>query len=407
MNQPVFSVSQVNAYIKQMFSKNDRLRMLAVKGEVSNCKYHSSGHLYFTIKDKMGQLSCVMFASACRNLSFTVQEGQSVVVYGSIQVYERDGKYQLYAEAIEKDGIGLLYEQIELLKRRLAEEGLFDADRKKPIPVYVKTVGIVTAQTGAAIRDIVQIANRRNPYVQLVLQPALVQGEAAPESLVRALRALDARHPDVIIIGRGGGSAEDLMAFNTEPVVRAVAECATPVISAVGHETDVSLTDFAADLRAPTPSAAAELAVYEYRVLAEELAEFHTDITYAMCRKIAAARARAEAAGEKLARVGPFGALKEKKIQLVYAEERMEQAIKRQLVRQKHRLELLAGRLHAVSPAARLSGGYAFVTAKGNRPLKSVAEVESNDTVRVSLRDGSFTARVEQKEAEYRKEAEA
>lgn len=398
MNQPVFSVSQVNAYIKQMFLKDDRLRFLAVKGEVSNCKYHSSGHLYFTVKDKMGQLACVMFAGACRNMVFRLQEGQSVIVYGSMQVYERDGKYQLYAEAIEKDGVGQLFEQIEELKRRLAAEGLFDAERKKPIPAYAWRVGIVTAQTGAAIRDIVQIANRRNPYVQLLLQPAQVQGESAPESLARALRKLDALRPDVIIIGRGGGSAEDLMAFNTEVVVRAVAECETPVISAVGHEVDVALTDFAADLRAPTPSAAAELAVFEYRVLEEGLAAIHTDLTYAMCRRIEAARTKIETYNEKLLRVGPAGALKAKKVQLVYAGERLDSAMNRHLVRNKHRLELLAGRLHAVSPAARLSGGYAFVTGKDKTPLVSVAQVKPKDTVRVTLADGAFTATVEETE---------
>ncbi len=398
MNQPVFSVSQVNAYIKQMFLKDDRLRFLAVKGEVSNCKYHSSGHLYFTVKDKMGQLACVMFASACRNMTFRLQEGQSVIVYGSMQVYERDGKYQLYAEAIEKDGVGQLFEQIEELKRRLTAEGLFDVERKKPIPAYAWRVGIVTAKTGAAIRDIVQIANRRNPYVQLILQPAQVQGESAPESLARALRKLDALRPDVIIIGRGGGSAEDLMAFNTEVVVRTVAECETPVISAVGHEVDVALTDFAADLRAPTPSAAAELAVFEYRVLEEGLAAIHTDLTYAMCRRIEAARTKIEAYGEKLLRVGPAGALKTKKVQLVYAGERLESAMSRHLVRNKHRLELLAGRLHAVSPAARLSGGYAFVTGRDKTPLVSVAQVKPKDTVRVTLADGSFTAKVEKTE---------
>ena len=399
MNQPVFSVSQVNAYIKQMFLKDDRLRFLAVKGEVSNCKYHSSGHLYFTVKDKMGQLACVMFAGACRNMTFRLQEGQSVIVYGSMQVYERDGKYQLYAEAIEKDGVGQLFEQIEELKRRLAAEGLFDAERKKPIPAYAWRVGIVTAQTGAAIRDIVQIANRRNPYVQLLLQPAQVQGESAPESLARALRRLDALHPDVIIIGRGGGSAEDLMAFNTELVVRAVAECETPVISAVGHEVDVALTDFAADLRAPTPSAAAELAVFEYRVIEESLAAFHTGLTFSMCRRIDTARTKIETYKEKLLRVGPAGVLKAKKVQLVYAGERLDSAINRHLVRNKHRLELLAGRLHAVSPAARLSGGYAFVTGENQKPLTSVAQVKPKDTVRVSLTDGSFTAKVEQTEA--------
>ncbi len=396
MNQPIFSVSQVNAYIKQMFQKDDRLRYLAVKGEVSNCKYHSSGHLYFTVKDKMGQLACVMFASSCRNMTFRLQEGQSVIVYGSMQVYERDGKYQLYAEAIEKDGVGQLFEQIEELKRRLAEEGLFDAERKKPIPAYAWRVGIVTAQTGAALRDIVQIAGRRNPYVQLVLQPAQVQGEAAPDSIARAIRKLDTQNVDVIIVGRGGGSAEDLMAFNTEVVVRAVAECYTPVISAVGHETDVALTDFAADLRAPTPSAAAELAVFEYRVLAECLAAFHTDLTFAMCRKIETARTKIEALSEKLLRVGPAGALKAKKVQLVYAGERLDTAMKGHLVRSKHRLELLAGRLHAVSPAARLSGGYAFVTGKENRPLVTVAQVKTKDMVHISLADGDFTAEVQQ-----------
>jgi len=397
MNQPVFSVSQVNAYIKQMFLKDDRLRFLAVKGEVSNCKYHSSGHLYFTVKDKMGQLACVMFASACRNLTFRLQEGQSVIVYGSMQVYERDGKYQLYAEAIEQDGVGRLFEQIEELKRRLAAEGLFDAERKKPIPAYAWRVGIVTAQTGAAIRDIVQIANRRNPYVQLMLQPAQVQGESAPESLARALRRLDVLRPDVIIIGRGGGSAEDLMAFNTEIVVRAVAECVTPVISAVGHEVDVALTDFAADLRAPTPSAAAELAVFEYRALEEWLAGIHTDLTHAMCRRVEAARIKTANYSEKLLRVGPAGALKTKKVQLVYAGERLETAMNRHMVRNKHRLELLAGRLHAVSPAARLSGGYAYVTGKDQKPLASIAQVKPQDTVHVTLADGAFTARVEQR----------
>lgn len=405
MNQPVFSVSQLNAYIKQMFSRDERLRLIAVKGEVSNCKYHSSGHLYFTVKDKTGQLSCVMFSGACRNLSFTVCEGQSVIVYGSIQVYERDGKYQLYAQMIEQDGIGLLYEQVEQLKNRLQAEGLFDSERKKPIPRYAFRIGIVTAQTGAAIRDIVQIAGRRNPYVQLILQPALVQGEGAPGSLVRAIRAMDLLKPDVMIIGRGGGSAEDLMAFNSEEVVRAVAACETPVISAVGHEVDVALTDYAADMRAPTPSAAAELAVFEYRLWEQTVAEYHIDITHAMYRRISEARVRTEAIAEKLLRVGPAGAVKEKKGRMVYVKERMEHAMQLHITRNKYRLELLAGRLHGVSPAARLSGGYAFVTTKENKPVKSVADVKEQDLIRVSLGDGTFTAQVRDIE-EVRKEGE-
>lgn len=403
MNQPVFSVSQVNAYIKQMFSMNERLRYLSVSGEVSGCNYHSSGHLYFTIKDKMGQLSCVMFASACKRLNFTLEKGQSVVVYGSVQVYERDGKYQLYAENIEKEGKGRLFEQIEELKRRLEAEGLFLPERKKPIPRYAKTIGVVTAATGAAIHDIMQITARRNPYVQLLLQPALVQGETAPESIARAIRLLDARKPDVMIVGRGGGSAEDLMAFNAEIVVRAVAECETPVISAVGHEVDVALTDFAADLRAPTPSAAAELAVFEYHVFEETLAGYHSELSYLMQRKLNLYRTRIESLNERLLRVGPEGAIREKRNKLVLIEREMKQAMRQKLTARKHRLELLAGKLHAVSPAARLSGGYAYVAGENGKPVLSTVQVKEEDTVRITLKDGVLRAVVKEIEKTERK----
>jgi len=394
MNRPVYSVSQVNAYIKQMFSRDEKLRYLSVSGEVSGCTYHSSGHLYFTIKDKMGQLSCVMFSSAVRNMTFQLEKGQSVVIYGNVQVFERDGRYQLYAERIEKEGVGLLFEQTEELKRRLEAEGLFAPERKKPIPSYVKTVGIVTAKTGAAIRDIVQIAGRRNPYVKLVLVPALVQGEGAPESIANAIRRLDAIGTDVMIVGRGGGSAEDLMAFNTELVVRAVAECQTPVISAVGHEVDIALTDFAADLRAPTPSAAAELAVYEYADFEESLVRYHVGLCYAMNQKIESARNRADRLYEKLLRVGPAGAVKEKRNHLTLLERKLKQGFQTKLVKRRHRLELLAGRLHAVSPAQRLSGGYAYVTREG-APLISVEGVAVSDRLNITVKDGSIQARVE------------
>lgn len=395
---PVFTVSQVNAYIKQMFSANERLRSISVSGEVSNCTYHSSGHLYFSIKDRMGQLSCVMFASACRTLTFRLQTGQSVIVHGSMQVYERDGKYQLYAERIEQEGTGRLFEQIEERKRKLAAEGLFDEARKKRIPKYAMTVGVVTAPTGAAIHDIMQITARRNPYVQLILSPSLVQGESAPESIVRALARLDAIGPDVIIVGRGGGSAEDLMAFQEESVVRAVAACKTPVISAVGHEVDFSLTDLAADLRAPTPSAAAELAVFEYLEFAEMLAGFHAGLAYDMKRKLNSTRARMEALNERLLRVGPAGAVKEKRAKLALLEKEMKQYMADKLTGRKHRLEMLAGRLHAQSPAARLSGGYAFVAGEDGVPVRSVGQVSVPMKLKISLKDGVVYAKAEKTE---------
>lgn len=395
---PVFTVSQVNAYIKQMFSANERLRSISVSGEVSNCTYHSSGHLYFSIKDRMGQLSCVMFASVCRTLTFRLQTGQSVIVHGSMQVYERDGKYQLYAERIEQEGTGRLFEQIEERKRKLAAEGLFDEARKKRIPKYAMTVGVVTAPTGAAIHDIMQITARRNPYVQLILSPSLVQGESAPESIVRALARLDAIGPDVIIVGRGGGSAEDLMAFQEESVVRAVAACKTPVISAVGHEVDFSLTDLAADLRAPTPSAAAELAVFEYLEFAETLAGFHAGLAYDMKRKLNSTRARMEALNERLLRVGPAGAVKEKRAKLALLEKEMKQHMADKLTGRKHRLEMLAGRLHAQSPAARLSGGYAFVAGEDGVPVRSVGQVSVPMKLKISLKDGVVYAKAEKTE---------
>ena len=272
----VYTVRQVNSYIKNMFAQDFMLNRIYVKGEVSNCKYHTSGHIYFSLKDESGTIACIMFAGSRAGLSFRMQEGQQIIVLGYIGVYERDGRYQLYAREIVRDGAGALYEKFEALKKELAEMGMFAPEYKRPIPPYVKTVGIVTAPTGAAVRDIINIAHRRNPFVQLILYPALVQGEEAPQSIVRGIRALEKQGVDVMIVGRGGGSMEDLWAFNEECVARAVFECSVPVISAVGHETDTTIIDFVADLRAPTPSAAAELAVYEYRDAREQMESLKT-----------------------------------------------------------------------------------------------------------------------------------
>ena len=256
----IYTVKQVNSYIKNMFTQDFMLNRIYVKGEISNCKYHPSGHIYFSLKDESGTIACVMFAGSRAGLSFTLKNGQRVIAFGSVSVYERDGKYQLYAREIKLDGAGELYEKFEALKRELCEMGMFSDEYKQRIPAYVKTVGIVTAQNGAAVRDIINVAKRRNPYVQLILYPALVQGEGAVKSIIRGIRMLEQQGVDVMIVGRGGGSIEDLWNFNEETVARAIYECTVPVISAVGHDTDFTIADFAADLRAPTPTAAAELA---------------------------------------------------------------------------------------------------------------------------------------------------
>ena len=274
MAQNVYTVRQVNAYIKNMFTQDYMLNRIYVKGEVSNCKYHTSGHIYFSLKDESGTIACVMFAGQRGGLAFRMTEGQQVIVFGSVSVYERSGSYQLYAKEIRLDGEGVLYERYQQLKRELGEMGMFAPEYKKPIPAYVKNIGIVTAPTGAAIRDIMNIAGRRNPFVQLYLYPALVQGEGAKESIVRGIQLLDKQGVDVIIVGRGGGSMEDLWAFNEEMVARAVFDCETPVISAVGHETDTTIIDYVADLRAPTPSAAAELAVYDHYQMEYRINEY-------------------------------------------------------------------------------------------------------------------------------------
>ena len=264
-NTNIYSVGQVNTYIKNLFAQDFLLERIAVKGEVSNCKYHTSGHIYFTLKDVTGAIACVMFAGNRKGLAFRMKEGDNVVVKGSIQVYERDGKYQLYAKEITLDGAGALYVRFEQLKQELAEMGMFAPEYKQPIPAYIRTLGIVTAPTGAAIQDIRNIAHRRNPMVRLILYPALVQGEGAAASIVNGIRALEALGVDAMIVGRGGGSIEDLWAFNEEIVARAVFDCSVPIISAVGHETDTTIIDYVADLRAPTPSAAAELAVWSWK----------------------------------------------------------------------------------------------------------------------------------------------
>ena len=319
----VYSVGQVNAYIKNMFTQDFMLARIYVKGEVSNCKYHTSGHIYFSLKDETGTMACVMFAGSRKGLAFPMKDGQRVIAMGSVSVYERDGRYQLYAREIILDGAGLLYEKYEALKKELEEMGMFAAEYKQEIPGFAGKIGIVTAPTGAAIRDIMNISYRRNPYVQLILYPALVQGEGAADSIVKGIRMLDRCGVDTIIVGRGGGSIEDLWAFNEEKVARAIFQCRTPVISAVGHETDVTIADYVADLRAPTPSAAAELAVADIYAVKEQIMQYKRRLAGKMSESLVRNQERLMKYQLKLNYLSPRNQIQEKRRGLAEKEEKL------------------------------------------------------------------------------------
>ena len=392
----IYTVSQVNSYIKSMFAQDFALNKISVKGEISNCKYHPSGHIYFTLKDGGSQIGAVMFSSQRLNLKFRLEEGQQVVVQGTIDVYERDGRYQLYARQITREGTGDLYLRFEQLKQELEEMGMFDGSYKQPIPKYARRVGIVTASTGAAIRDIMNISARRNPYVQLVLYPALVQGTEAKYSIVRGIETLDAMGLDVIIVGRGGGSIEDLWAFNEEMVARAIFNCSTPIISAVGHETDVTIADYVADLRAPTPSAAAELAVFDYSQFEAKCQLYQRTLERTMKNRLERVRYRLNQCRLKLELYHPSRVINEKRQRLADLESRLTRVISKRLEAYRHRLALDSGRLQALSPLAQLGRGYSFVTGRDGKRLDSVKQAAKGDQLRIELRDGTIVAKAEQ-----------
>src|SRR5699024_10573275 len=354
----IYSVRQVNAYIKNMFTQDFVLNKMKIKGEVSNCKYHTSGHIYFTLKDETSTLACVMFYKNRSGLNFHLQEGQKVICSGMINVYERDGRYQLYVNQVEQDGAGDLYQRFQELKLRLEEMGMFAEQYKQTIPRYAKSIGIVTATTGAAIHDIIQIATRRNAYVQLYLQPALVQGDGAAESIVHGIQVLDRMNLDCMIVGRGGGSIEDLWAFNEEIVARAIFECETPIISAVGHEVDVTIADFVADLRAPTPSAAAELAVFDYRLLDGVLEEIKQRMELSINQRLQLEKHRLEKELLRLRLLHPGNQLLQKKQCLSKLQGELQRSMEYYLEKNRHRLELIGKRLQGASPLNKLTGGY-------------------------------------------------
>lgn len=412
----VYTVTQINTYIKNMFAKDFALNNITIEGEVSNCKYHTRGHIYFTLKDPGAAISCVMFSSRAELLDFRLRDGQKIEARGQIMVYEKNGTYQLYISSIRQSGQGVLYERFLKLKDELLEMGMFDQAYKKPIPRYAKRIGIVTAPTGAAIRDICQISLRRNPYVELVLYPALVQGENAKFSIARGIEKLDEMNLDVIIVGRGGGSIEDLWAFNEEIVARAVFDANTPIISAVGHETDVTICDYVADLRAPTPSAAAELANFEYDTFLEELSLINAKLFSCIKNKvnkldkqIIDKQLRLSAHDPKTEIQKKYQKLdfyrqsydyslknkiKDTRLRLDSCSRDLEALLNTKLKELKNRLMILAGKQEALSPLRKISGGYGYIMDDKGKTIYSVKDIKAGDEIITVIRDGRIRSRI-------------
>ncbi len=394
--QNIYGVSQVTQYIKNMFQQDFLLQQIWIRGEVSNCKYHSSGHLFFTLKDDEATMGAVMFRTRVSRMEFRMKEGDKVLVRGNLDVYAPQGTYRLLADEIVLDGEGALYRKYEELKASLEEMGMFSPEYKQPIPKYVRRVGIVTSSTGAVIQDICNVAGRRNPYVELILCPAAVQGEGAVPSIVSGIARLDREGVDVIIVGRGGGSIEDLWAFNSEEVARAIFQCETPIISAVGHETDTTIADFVADLRAPTPSAAAELAVYEYMTLVEELQASQGQLARSLTRRMHSERQKIHTYEVRLQALSPGQRLKDHQQKLADLSVRLQRQMELSIQRRKAQLALLAERLEGHSPLRRMSQGYAFISDADGVGIRSVEQFAEGDTLQIYVSDGRAKVTVDE-----------
>ena len=390
------TVSQINRYIANLFKQDYTLSGIQVKGEISGCKYHYSGHIYFTLKDAGAAISCVMFSSQRKGLDFTLEDGQSVIVTGQISVFERDGRHQLYARSIAQDGVGRLYEEYEKLKKRLLAEGLFDEQRKKPIPRYASKIGVVTAETGAVIQDICNVTYRRNPYVQLYLYPAKVQGEGAAQTVIEGIHYFEQTDVDTIIIGRGGGSVEDLWCFNDEMLARVIADCTKPIISAVGHETDTTISDYAADLRAPTPSAAAELAVYSWREMEIGLREYRNDLRQAMHQILKVRKLELQKYMVLLQHVSPEDILRQKRLVLADSQERLQRLMEKRLTDAKHRLALYAEEMKGLSPLQKLQSGYTYTADEAGNHIDSVQSLEKGQHLTLTFADGQADVTVDE-----------
>ena len=394
----ILTVSQINRYIASMIKGEKKLHGILAKGEISNFTCHNkTGHLYFTLKDSETSIKAVMFSSMATQLKFAPKSGMSVIVAADVRVYERDGAYQLYVTDMQPDGLGAMYLAFEQLKERLSAEGIFSAEHKKPIPQMPNKIGIVTSLDAAALQDMLKILSRRYPVAEVTIFPALVQGANAPESICRAIAQADRSNPDLIICGRGGGSPEDLAAFNSEAVARSIYACNTPIISAVGHETDTSIADYAADLRAATPSAAAELAVPDMSVLYDKINSAEKVINRAVSAAIGAKLYRLEKTFERLEAASPEGKISAFKEKISSAEKALKSAYKIKLQRSGGAVAEKAAMLESLSPLKTLSRGYSLVY-KGERLINSVKELSEKDEINIRMSDGTVSAIIERKE---------
>lgn len=410
LNQtPALTVSDVNRYIKSLINSDEVLSAVTIRGEISNFKAHSSGHLYFTLKDEGAEIAAVMFRGDASRMNFRAADGMRVVVYGNVDVYEKSGRYQVYVRTMLADGIGAMTMAYERLKKKLEAEGLFDESRKRPIPQFPERIGVITAPTGAAIRDILNITGRRYPQAKILIYPSLVQGADAPAMLCAGLACLNAmRACDVIILGRGGGSLEDLWAFNDEALARAVAASEIPVISAVGHETDFSLCDFVADLRAPTPSAAAEIAVPDRAELLARMEKTQTLLAQQMHRKIDRMRGELVAKSKILELHSPEGRLQRMRKELEHHGQTIERVIDRTIEREHIRLQGRLERLNALNPLAVLQRGYAALRDEEGALITSTSRMREGQHVTLLLRDGTAQAEIKTiKKARKKKNTES
>lgn len=391
----IHSVSDVTKYIKGMFSREALLQGLLVRGEVSNFKRYASRHCYFTLKDALASMKCVMFRSRAQNLRFRPENGMCVVAGGSISVYERDGVYQLYVDSLAPEGAGELALAFEQRKARLMAEGLFDEAHKKAIPAFPKRIGVVTSSSGAVLRDIYRVSKHRNPGVQLILFPSQVQGDGAAEQIAEGIRFFNEKYPvDVLIVGRGGGSMEDLWAFNEEVLVRAIFASGIPVISAVGHETDFTLADFVSDLRAATPSQAAELAVPDSGELLRHIRSLRARLQTAAGRGLQGKRSRLEACRKSTFLANPQNLLFQRQQRLDTAMRRLGYAAREQLREKRHRFDVQLEKMDMLNPARVLRRGYSIVEHEGGL-LHSIKEVHEGSRLRLILADGELQAKVD------------
>lgn len=395
MNKNVYSVSEVNTYIERMFKDDFMLGNLSLSGEVSNCKYNHTGHIYFTLKDDGAAISCVMFAGKrAKGLKFQMKDGDQIVVTGYVGVYKPYGTYQVYANEIELAGVGDLFAKFEALKAELEETGMFDAMYKKPLPTHAMKIGVVTAPTGAAVHDIIRVSKSRNPYVQIVLYPAQVQGEAAAPSIVAGIQCLDAMGLDVIIVGRGGGSIEDLWAFNEEIVAKAIFHATTPIISAVGHETDFTIADFVADRRAATPSQAAEYANFVYTDFANEINRCSDRLNRALDYRLESYSERLNNLKLRLQLLRPENKIKANQEKLEQLSIRLNNLMNAKIDRLENKLVAVSGRLDGLSPAKKLAAGFGYVTDEAGNRVDSVKMLSVGDNISIRVKDGSIESQI-------------